>query len=110
LPERSGRSVCGVTAAQPAGGQAHVTTEVAKGRVSLASVVVPVLGGLGLLAVAAWVLLTCLTRDPQLSRDGAAAAAGLAFGLVGLLVARRQPRNPVLDYRTTVGCRWARSP
>jgi hypothetical protein len=29
---------------------------------------VPVLGGLGLIMVAAWVLLTCLTRDLQLSR------------------------------------------
>jgi hypothetical protein len=53
-----------------------------------------VLGALGLALIAAWVLLTSLTRDVQISRDGAAVAAGLACGLVGVLVARRQPRNP----------------
>jgi uncharacterized membrane protein YjjB (DUF3815 family) len=52
------------------------------------------LGALGLVLVAGWVLLAFLTRDLQISRDGAAAAAGLACGLVGMLVARRQPRNP----------------
>jgi len=40
------------------------------------------------------VLLTFLARDLQLSRDGVAAAVGLACGLVGLLVARCQPCNP----------------
>jgi hypothetical protein len=53
-----------------------------------------VLGALGLVLIAAWVLLTTLTRDVQISRDGAAVAAGLACGLLGILVARRQPGNP----------------
>ncbi len=70
------------------------TAEVTKSRVRLASVTAAVLGAFGLVLLAAWVLLTCLTRDVQISRDGAAAAAGLACGLVGMLVARRQPRNP----------------
>ena len=94
LPERSGRSVCPVTQAQPAGGQSLGTVEVTRSRFRLASVTVPVLGALGLVLMAAWVLLAFLTRDLQISRDGAAAAAGLACGLVGMLVARRQPRNP----------------
>src|SRR5215472_11647969 len=35
-----------------------------------------------------------LTGDPQASRDGAALAFALVCGLLGILVARRQPRNP----------------
>jgi hypothetical protein len=67
---------------------------VTKSRFRLASVTAAVLGALGLVLIAAWVLLISLTRDIQLSRDGAAAAAALACGLVGMLVVRRQPRNP----------------
>ena len=52
------------------------------------------LGALGLVLIAAWVPLTYLTGDLQASRDGAAAALALACGLLGMLVARRQPRNP----------------
>jgi hypothetical protein len=48
---------------------------------------------LGLALIAAWVPLTYLTRDPQATRDGFAPALALASGLLGLLVARRQPRN-----------------
>jgi peptidoglycan/LPS O-acetylase OafA/YrhL len=43
--------------------------------------------------IAAWVPLTYLTRDPQATRDGFAPAFALACGLLGVLVARRQPRN-----------------
>jgi len=91
------------------------------------------LGGLGLALLAAWVLLTALTRDVQVSRDGAAVVFAVGTGLLGLLLARRQPQNPegwlllgpaaavlavldgglyaVLDYGcTTAGCRWARPP
>jgi len=60
----------------------------------LASVTVAVLGALGLVLMAGWVLLAFLTRDLQASRDGAAVAFALACGLLGILVARRQPRNP----------------
>ncbi len=52
------------------------------------------LGGLGLALLVAWVLLTSLTRDVQVSRDGAAVVFAVGTGLLGLLVARRQPRNP----------------
>jgi hypothetical protein len=52
------------------------------------------LATLGLALIAAWVPLTYLTHDLQASRDGGAPAFALACGLVGVLVARRQPRNP----------------
>jgi hypothetical protein len=52
------------------------------------------LGGLGLALIAVWVLLTYLTGDVQASRDGIAVAFAVGCGLLGLLVARRQPRNP----------------
>jgi hypothetical protein len=51
-------------------------------------------GVLGLALAAVWGLLTYLTGDPQASRDGSASAFAVACGLVGVLVARRQPRNP----------------
>jgi hypothetical protein len=53
-----------------------------------------VVGVTGLVLIAAWALLIYLTGDPQASRDGAAPAFALVCGLVGVLVARRQPRNP----------------
>jgi heme A synthase len=53
-----------------------------------------ILGALGLALVAACVLLTCLTRDLRATKEGLAPALAVACGLVGLLVARRQPRNP----------------
>jgi hypothetical protein len=52
------------------------------------------LGLLGLALIAACGLLTYLTGDVQASRDGSVPAFAVACGLVGLLVARRQPRNP----------------
>jgi hypothetical protein len=52
------------------------------------------LGALGLVLIAAWALLAALTGDMQAGRDGAAPAFALACGLVGMLVARRQPGNP----------------
>ena len=55
---------------------------------------IAVLGTLGLALILAWAPLTYLTGDLQASRDGLAAAFSLICGLVGTLVARRQPRNP----------------
>jgi NADH:ubiquinone oxidoreductase subunit K len=52
------------------------------------------LGALGLALIAAWVALTYLTGDLQVSRDGAAPVLAVLAGLLGILVARRQPRNP----------------
>jgi hypothetical protein len=52
------------------------------------------LGMLGLALIAAWVMLTYLTGDLQVSRDGAAPVLAVLAGLLGMLVARRQPRNP----------------
>ena len=52
------------------------------------------LGALGLALIAAWVPLTWLTRDLRASKEGLAPALALACVLLGMLVARRQPRNP----------------
>jgi signal transduction histidine kinase len=52
------------------------------------------LGAVGLVLTAAWVPLTYLTGDLQASRDGAALVFAVVCGLLGMLVARRQPRNP----------------
>jgi hypothetical protein len=52
------------------------------------------LGVLGLALLGAWVPLTYLTGDLQVTRDGAAMVFAVVCGLVGMLVARRQPRNP----------------
>ena len=52
------------------------------------------LGVLGLALLAAWVPLTYLTGDTQITRDGTALAFAVVCGLVGMLVARRQPWNP----------------
>jgi hypothetical protein len=80
---------------QPAGGQAPGPAQATERRIRLASPAAAVLLGLlGLALTAAWVPLTYLTGDLQASRDGAALVFGLACGLLGLLVARRQPRNP----------------
>lgn len=51
------------------------------------------LGTLGLALLAAWTPLTYLTGDVQVSRDGAAVVLAVGTGLLGLLVARRQPGN-----------------
>ena len=64
-------------------------------RLRVASRVIAVLlGALGLALLAAWVPLTYLTGDVQVSRDGAAVVLAVGTGLLGLLVARRQPGNP----------------
>jgi hypothetical protein len=74
---------------------AEVTAEVTARRFRLASpATAVVLGALGLALLAAWVPLIYLTRDPQASRDGVAPMFVLACGLVGVVVARRQPQNP----------------
>jgi hypothetical protein len=72
-----------------------VTTQATVRGLRVASPVMTVLlGALGLTLIAAWVPLTYLAGDLQASRDGAAPALALACGLLGMLVARRQPRNP----------------
>ena len=78
--------------AQPAGRHAAEVTA-RPFRVASRAVAVA-LGALGLVLLAAWVALTFLTRDLQVSRDGAAAVFVVACGLLGMLVARHQPRNP----------------
>jgi len=59
-----------------------------------ASPVAVALGALGLALLAAWVALTFLTGDVQVSRDGVAVVFIVACGLLGMLVARHQPHNP----------------
>jgi hypothetical protein len=72
-----------------------VTAEAAPHRLRVLSPgTATVLGALGLVLIAAWVPLVYLTRDLQASRDGAATAFALVCGFLGMLVARRQPRNP----------------
>jgi uncharacterized membrane protein YjjB (DUF3815 family) len=95
FPERSGRSVCLVGETRPALRAGPVRTDVAVRRFYLASSgTVVVLGVLGVALIAAWVALTYLTSDLQVSRDGAAPLLAMLVGLLGMLVARRQPRNP----------------
>jgi hypothetical protein len=71
-----------------------MTTEVTGRRSRLASPAAVALGVLGLALLAVWAPLTYLTGDLQVSRDGTALAFAVVSGLVGMLVARRQPRNP----------------
>jgi hypothetical protein len=78
--------------AQRAGGAGRDAPPVPAGRLRPAAVMA--LGVLGLALLAAWVPLTYLTGDTQITRDGAALAFAVVCGLVGMLVARRQPRNP----------------
>jgi hypothetical protein len=59
-----------VREAQPPAGQVVRTPEITNSRFRLASVMVAILGPLGQVLIAAWVLLTSLTRDVQISRDG----------------------------------------
>ncbi len=79
---------------QPAREAGTVTTQVPVRGVGVASLMIAGLGALGLALVAAWLPLTYLTGDLQASRDGAAFVFALACGLLGMLVARRQPQNP----------------
>ena len=71
-----------------------MTIKVAAHDGRVASPMAVLLAALGLVLAAAWVLLTSLTGDLQASRDGAAFVFALACGLLGMLVVRRQPRNP----------------
>jgi hypothetical protein len=71
-----------------------VTAKVTVRRGRVASPMAVLLAALGLALASAWVLLTYLTGDMQVSRDGAAFVFALACGLLGTLVVRRQPRNP----------------
>jgi hypothetical protein len=80
--------------AQQARGAGPVTIKVAAHDGRVASPMAVLLAALGLVLAAAWVLLTSLTGDLQASRDGAAFVFALACGLLGMLVVRRQPRNP----------------
>ncbi len=71
-----------------------MTTKVTVRHGRVASPMAVLLAALGLALATAWVLLTYLTGDLQASRDGAAFVFALACGLLGMLVVRRQPRNP----------------
>jgi hypothetical protein len=53
------------------------------------------LTGLAAALLCVLVVLTVLAADPWLSADGADAVIVLSFAAVGLLVARRQPANPI---------------
>jgi hypothetical protein len=83
--------------AQPAGGQASVTTDVTARRFRLASSATwaAVLGGLTATLLAVLVTLIFLSKDPRLTGDGADIVVVLSFAGVGFVVARRQPANPL---------------
>ena len=80
--------MCAVEEAQPARGAGPVTTEVTVRRGRVVPPPMAVLATLGLALAAAWVLLTYLTGDLQVSRDGVAFVFAVACGLLGMLVAR----------------------
>jgi len=71
-----------------------VAAQVPVGRVRVAAPMAVVLGVFGLALITAWVVLIYLTRDLRASKEGLAPVLAVACGLLGVLVARRQPRNP----------------
>ena len=81
---------------QPSGGQAAKTTQVMARRFRVASpATATIAGGLVLALTAAWVPLAGLVRQATVLNIGPAAPIILIYAGVGLVVARRQPRNPV---------------
>jgi hypothetical protein len=85
-----------VEEAQPTGGQAPVTTQLTGRRFRLASpVTAGALAVLMLLLAGASVPLYALTRQDVLAHGLESVALAVIFGSVGLVVARRQPRNPI---------------
>ena len=82
--------------AQPASRQASVTTQLTARRVRLASpVTAAVLAALAVLLAGASVLLYALTHQNVLANGGQNIVLAVIFGSVGLVIARRQPRNPI---------------
>jgi hypothetical protein len=73
-----------------------VQSEVVVGRFRLASSTLALwLGGFSLLALAASGVLTILAHDLRASFDGIFFVIITVVGAVGLVVARRQPSNPI---------------
>jgi hypothetical protein len=96
FPERSGRSVCSVREAQPAGGPARVTPEVTARRFPAVSLVTAAaLVILAVLLAAASAPLYALTHQNVLVNGGENIAGAVLFGIVGFVIVRRQPRNPI---------------
>ena len=95
FPERSGRTVCCVGQAQPAQGHGPAGPEVTARRFGAASPALAwVLGGAVLVLAAAAVALSAFAG--QLSIDiTAGVVIVLTFAGVGLVIARRQPGNPI---------------
>ncbi|MDQ1746783.1 MAG: hypothetical protein QOD07_1046 [Frankiaceae bacterium] len=60
-----------------------------------AALVVWVAGGLLGLQLALAVVLSILTRDPWPSDDGLVIGVAVVFAVEGLVIAKRQPRNPI---------------
>ena len=62
--------------------------------------------------LAAGIALSAMTRDPSATSDGLGLAALTAFAVVGYVIARAQPRNPigwmflVLGSRRSSTCGW----
>ena len=95
FPERSGRTVGGVDQAQPAPGHGPAGPEVTARRFRAASPALAwVLGGAVLVLAVAAVLLTALIGQLSMGIP-AGVVVVLTFAAVGLLIARRQPGNPI---------------
>ena len=95
FPERSGRSVGSVGQAQPAPEHGPAEPEVTAGRFRAASPALAwVLGGAVLVLAAAAAVLSALAGQPARS-IAAGMVIVLTFAGVGLVIARRQPGNPI---------------
>jgi hypothetical protein len=81
---------------RPSSGQAAKTNQVVARRLRVASpTTATIAGGLVLALTAAWVPLAGLVRQATVLNIGPAVPIILIYAGVGLVVARRQPRNPV---------------
>ncbi len=82
--------------AQPAGGQVPATTDVAARRFRLVVLVTAAaLVVLNVLLAAASVPLATLTHQNALVNAGVNIPGEVLFGIVGFVIVRRQPRNPI---------------
>jgi hypothetical protein len=98
FPERSAGSVPAVQETGPAGQPALAAAAGRRGLVSpgaAASVCAVLPAGLVLLLFGVCVLLTALTRDLAAGFSGVLPVGSLLFAALGLIIARRQPRNAI---------------
>lgn len=96
LPERCGPTVDAVGQAQPALGRAPMATKVSGRQFALVSpTTAAILGALALVLLIASLPLSSLSHQLTFNDTSGGAGFTLFFGGVGVVVARRQPRNPI---------------